>query len=115
MSQGLIVSCLATTVAGSAALPFVISTEAKRSGEIRGRPFLELPSRSTTALPLSSRPKRSVVERSAVSVCSHADSSAPAYRRSFRADALRWVLAHAVAGWRPLPLVPARFQRAIRF
>ena len=34
----------ATTVAGSAALPFVISTEAQRSGEICGvsGPFLEM-------------------------------------------------------------------------
>ena len=37
-------SCSATTVAGSAALPFVISTGAQRSGEICGvsGPFLEM-------------------------------------------------------------------------
>jgi hypothetical protein len=37
-------SCPATTVAGSAALPFVISTGAQRSGEICGvsGPFVEM-------------------------------------------------------------------------
>jgi hypothetical protein len=37
-------SCSATTLNGSAALPFVISTEAKRSGEICGfsDPLLEM-------------------------------------------------------------------------
>ena len=37
-------SCSATTIAGSAALPFVISTGAQRSGEICGvsGPFLEM-------------------------------------------------------------------------
>ena len=37
-------SCSATAVAGSAALPFVISTGAQRSGEICGvsGPFLEM-------------------------------------------------------------------------
>jgi hypothetical protein len=37
-------SCSATTVAGSAALPFVISTGAQRSGEICGvsGPFMEM-------------------------------------------------------------------------
>src|ERR1700728_2905670 len=76
-------SCSATTVAGSAALPFVISTGAQRSGEICGvsgpslgsvfrqrdeagpvqqRLLLEAP-----PSPLSSRPERSGVERSAVS------------------------------------------------
>jgi hypothetical protein len=64
--------CSATTLNGSAALPFVISTEAQRSGEIcgvsgpflemffdraqrsgeiRGQPFPKSPLRSTTALP----------------------------------------------------------------
>src|SRR6202020_917466 len=75
-------SCSATTVAGSAALPFVISTEAQRSGEICGvsGPSLGRRSQGDEAVPvqqrlllaappspLSSRPERSVVERSAVS------------------------------------------------
>src|SRR5580698_5009217 len=77
-------SCSATTAAGSAALPFVISTGAQRSGEIRGVSGPSLGGRSqgdetgpvqqlllleASASPLSSRPelRRSVVERSAVS------------------------------------------------
>src|SRR6202020_1156653 len=75
-------SCSATTVAGSAALPFVISTGAQRSGEICGvsGPSLGRRSQGDEAVPvqqrlllaappspLSSRPERSVVERSAVS------------------------------------------------
>src|ERR1700735_1883262 len=80
--------CFATTFARSAPLPFVISTEAKRSGEISvwmhllgnvfqqsidgpaGPPrrrkwllFSKLPSLEAPLSPLSSRPKRSVVER----------------------------------------------------
>src|ERR1700722_17328308 len=81
--------CSATTFARSAPLPFVISTEAKRSGEISvwmhllgnvfqqsidgpaGPPkktkiafIQQLPSLEAPLSPLSSRPKRSVVERS---------------------------------------------------
>jgi hypothetical protein len=46
-------SCSATTLAGSAVLPFVISTGAQRSGEICGvsGPFLEM--FFYTALPMS--------------------------------------------------------------
>src|SRR5580693_5150101 len=75
-------SCSATTVAGSAALPFVISTGAQRSGEICGVSGPSLGGRSqgdetgpvqqpllleAPPSPLSSRPERSGVERSAVS------------------------------------------------
>src|ERR1700733_3715233 len=75
-------SCSATTVAGSTALPFVISTGAQRSGEICGVSGPSLGRRSqgdetgpvqqrllleAPPSPLSSRPERSVVERSAVS------------------------------------------------
>jgi hypothetical protein len=72
----------ATTVAGSAALPFVISTGAQRSGEICGvsgpslgsvfrqgdekRFSKQLLLLEAPPSPLSSRPERSVVERSAV-------------------------------------------------
>src|SRR6202789_3703404 len=81
--------CSATTFARSAPLPFVISTEAKRSGEISvwmhllgnvfqqsidgpaGPPkktkiafIQQLPSLEAPLSPLSSRPKRNVVERS---------------------------------------------------
>ena len=64
-------SCSVTTVAGSAALPFVIST-----GEVMGRwpaqgdgktLFQQLLPLEAPPSPLSSRPKRSAVERSAVS------------------------------------------------
>jgi hypothetical protein len=81
-------SCSATTVPGSTALPFVISTEAQRSGEICV-PFLEIfrPEKvmglgppkvmtsdscsatavpGSTTLPLSSRAERSAVEGPAV-------------------------------------------------
>ena len=44
-------SCSATTVAGSAALPFVISTGAQRSGEICGLLFQQPSQRPTAALP----------------------------------------------------------------
>ena len=63
-------SCSATTVAGSAALPSVISTgrvmglrptQGDETGPVQQLLLLEAPS------PLSSRPERSVVERSAVS------------------------------------------------
>src|SRR6202046_2083843 len=75
-------SCSATTVAGSTALPFVISTGAQRSGEICGvsgpslggrsqgdetGPVQQLLLLAAPPSPLSSRPERSVVERSAVS------------------------------------------------
>jgi hypothetical protein len=77
-------SCSATTVAGSAVLPFVISTGAQRSGEICGVSGPSLGGRSqgdetgpvqqrllleAPPSPLSSRPelRRSAVERSAVS------------------------------------------------
>ena len=62
-------SCSATTIAGSAALPFVIST-----GEVMGqrptqgdekRPVQQLLLPEAPPYPLSSRPERSVVERSA--------------------------------------------------
>jgi hypothetical protein len=65
--------CSAATVHGGTTLPLVISTGAQRSGETCGFSGLLLgDSRSATAvpgrtaLPLSSRPERSVVERSAV-------------------------------------------------
>jgi hypothetical protein len=65
--------CSATTVPGSTALPFVISTGAQRSGEICGStvPPWEcsdqlLQSPEAPPSPLSSRPERSAVERSAV-------------------------------------------------
>jgi hypothetical protein len=61
----------ATTLPGCTALPFVISTEAKRSGEIcvqrlllGNALFLQLLSLGAPLSPLSSRPERSVVERS---------------------------------------------------
>src|ERR1700727_1633552 len=75
-------SCTATTVAGSAALPFVISTGAQRSGEIcvfsglflemcfRQDPVQQLQLQEARPSPLSSRPERSVVERSAFSAVS---------------------------------------------
>src|SRR3984957_14234154 len=49
------------------ALPFVISTGAKRSGEICGRPSPNRRCGLQRLSPLSSRPERSGVERSAVS------------------------------------------------
>src|SRR6202142_1495766 len=49
-------------------LPFVISTGAERSGEICGLLFLDRSRGSQRASPLSSRPERSGVERSAVCV-----------------------------------------------
>ena len=55
-------SCSATTLNGSGALPFVISTGAQRSGEICGV--------SGPSLGSVFRPERSVVERSAVSAVS---------------------------------------------
>ena len=47
-------------------LPFVISTGAQRSGEICGCPSLDLSCGPQRPYPLSSRPERSAVERSAV-------------------------------------------------
>src|SRR3984957_20644793 len=65
--------CSATTVPGSVALPFVISTGAQRSGEICGSAVApwecsvqQLLSPEALPSPLSSRPERSAVERSAV-------------------------------------------------
>src|SRR6202789_2663445 len=69
--------CSATTIPGSAPLPFVISTGAQRSGEICGFPgwYETSPRRAIRVRqrlspeaplsPLSSRPDRSAVERSA--------------------------------------------------
>src|ERR1700677_2206453 len=56
-------------------LPFVISTGAQRSGEICGFCSPELRSIPQQSCPLSSRPERSVVERSAVSVLLNSDPS----------------------------------------
>src|SRR3984957_154555 len=50
--------CSATTNPRNAALPFVISTEAQRSGEIRGLPCPEYCCGPYRPYPLPSRPKR---------------------------------------------------------
>src|ERR1700722_7331816 len=67
-------SCSAATVAGSAALPFVISTGEvmglrPTQGDEKTGPVQQPPSMEAPPSPLSSRPelRRSVVERSAVS------------------------------------------------
>jgi hypothetical protein len=102
-------SCSATTVPGSVALPFVISTEAQRSGEISvwmhspGNVFR--PERSVVEGPAVQRhspgvfrPERSAAERSAVFLCSRRFAPAAATRRLDVQDvALNQVLA-AFAG-----------------
>ena len=99
-------SCSATTVAGSAALPFVISTGAQRSGEIcvfsglflemcfRQGPVPQLQLQEAPPSPLSSRPERSVVERSAFSAVS-----------SWKCFSTRSCSATTVAGSAALPFV----------
>src|SRR6202453_4045749 len=59
---------------GSAALPFVISTGAQRSGEICA-PLQQLLPPEVQPSPLSSRPERSAVERSAVPSSSYSPGS----------------------------------------
>src|ERR1700677_1842179 len=59
-------SCSPTTVGGSAVVAFVISTGAKRSGEICGLSSPDCHSGPQRPSPLSSRRERSAVERSAV-------------------------------------------------
>src|SRR6202161_4224475 len=65
-------SCSATTLNGSAALPFVISTGGvmglrPTQGDEKTGPVQQPHSMEAPPSPLSSRPERSVVERSAVS------------------------------------------------